>query len=96
MLILIFNKKYLLLNRSIASFTSNIDFSNTSNGLIFLRRSGAVVHRCSSEFKFLKFSKISPEKKCVGAFLNIVTGLQVCNFIKKTPFQMLLCEITTF
>ena len=57
--------------------------SFTNNGLIFLRRSGAVVCRFSSKQVLLKFSKISKENTCVGVFLNKVTGLQTCNFIKK-------------
>ena len=62
---------------------SNIGFPNTSNGLIFLKLSGTVLYRCSSEFVFLKFSKISQESTCVEVFLNKITGLQVCNNIKK-------------
>ena len=47
---------------SIKSLPSNIAFPYTSNGLIFLRSTGTVVHICS------------PRNTCVVVFLNIVTG----------------------
>ena len=71
---------------------SNIGFPNTSSGLIFLRRSvWAVVRTCSSKEVFLKISKISKENSCVEIFLNKVTGLQSCNFIKKKLQHRCFC-----
>ena len=70
---------------------SNIGFPNTSNRLIFLRCSVAVVYRCSSEFVLLKFSKISQENTCVEIFLNKVAGLQICKFIKKKLHYRCFC-----
>ena len=40
---------------------SNVGFPYTSNGLIFLRRKGAVVRRCFYKLVFLIISKFSQE-----------------------------------
>ena len=77
---------------SVVYFRSNIAFPNKSNGLIFLRRSEAVVRRCSSKEIFLTFSKISQETPALE-YLNKVKGLQAKNFIKK-KLQVFLCEIS--
>ena len=88
----IFNKNICCSIAQLCCLSCNIGFPNTINGLVFLRLSGAFAYRSSWEFAFLIFSKIPQQNTRAGAFLISVTGLQVCNFIKKTPLQVFLCE----
>ena len=77
----IFNKKYLLLNCVV--YRPNIGFPYTINGLIF-----SEAHRSSCWQMFFKIGVLKIFENfrrniCVGVFLNKVTGLQACKFIKK-------------
>ena len=47
---------------------SNTTFPNTSNRIIFLRRSEEVVPRCSSRKVFLKFSKFQKNTPALESF----------------------------
>ena len=53
--------------------------------------SEAGIRSCSSKLLFLKFSRIWQENTCAGIFRIKLQA--ACNFNKKTPMQMVSCEI---
>ena len=68
---------------------SNTAFPNTSNGLIFLRRSEAVVPRCFSKQMFLNVRKLHKKTPALESFQ---IKLQVVFFFgcTKLPFQSVM------
>ena len=77
----IFNKKYFV--AQLCCLPSNISFPYKSNGLIFLRRTGIVVHRCSSKLLFLKFLEISQETPALDSFLIKLLALRPATLLKR-------------